>query len=319
MSSRVDVIMAAYNVEPYVGDAVLSVLGQSLGDLRLIVVDDGSTDGTSRILESFRDPRLVIIRTANGGVCRARNRALDEVKAEYVAIMDSDDLSAPDRLARQVAYLDAHDGLVGVGSGVWLLTPAGRKVYEDRAISGADIVMAELYQVGGALYPATCTMRTAVVRSVGGYRPAIPVSEDLDLLLRMSMYGNFDNIQDALYCYRLNGGSLTFSSKARRDHYARIALDLLSERRVTGTDRLDRGESVEPYIPSSQCTNDGSYQLKKVLGYFHRQSAIQMLDQGERARAIGPLIRSLACAPRERNTWRAISRLVRPAKPEAGS
>jgi glycosyltransferase involved in cell wall biosynthesis len=270
------------------------------------VVDDGSTDGTAAVLSSIRDPRLRVIRTENMGVCHARNRALEEVGAPYVAVMDADDLCHSDRLARQVRQLNEHPELVGVGSSVWLMTPRGRRIYEDQCPTGTKSVLFELHQNGGGIYPQTCVMRTDLVRTVGGYRPAIPVSEDLDLLLRLSTFGGLDNIGEPLYSYRLNARGLTFSSKARRDYYAEVALKLWAERKETGSDSLDRGELVAPFVPAADENAKSSYTLRKVFGYFHRKKAMDFAARGQRMRAMGQILMSLAYSPGEINGWRSL-------------
>lgn len=117
----VSVVMAAYNAQAFVAEALDSVLGQTLGDFELLVVDDASTDGTPVILERYarRDRRIRILRLAkNAGTARARNAALREARAPFVAVCDDDDRQRPERLAAQVAYLEAHPGHVMVGGRV---------------------------------------------------------------------------------------------------------------------------------------------------------------------------------------------------------
>ena len=96
---RVSVVIPAYNHERFVGQAVQSVLGQTLSDLELIVVDDGSTDGTGQVVRSIRDPRLTYIHQQNADAYNALNAGLARARGEYLAILNSDDVFAPDRLA----------------------------------------------------------------------------------------------------------------------------------------------------------------------------------------------------------------------------
>src|SRR5262245_54702214 len=99
----VSVSLVTYNHERYVTAAIESILGQSLADLELIVVDDGSTDATPQRIAEFRDPRVVAIRQRNEGPGAATNRALAECRGRYVALMSGDDVAASDRLERQLA------------------------------------------------------------------------------------------------------------------------------------------------------------------------------------------------------------------------
>ena len=112
--------MGVYDGLPYVRDAVRSVLGQTYKDFELLVIDDCSTDGTAAELERVADgdDRLRIVRNdENVGLTRSLNRGLDEARGEYVARHDADDRSAPERLARQVAYLNANPDVAVVGTG----------------------------------------------------------------------------------------------------------------------------------------------------------------------------------------------------------
>jgi glycosyltransferase involved in cell wall biosynthesis len=104
----VSVVMGVFDGAPWVGAAVASLLEQTLADLEVVVIDDGSTDATPDVLASIRDPRLRIERCARQGLTRALNRALDLARAPLVARLDADDLALPERLARQREYLDAH-------------------------------------------------------------------------------------------------------------------------------------------------------------------------------------------------------------------
>ena len=105
----VSVVIPAYNRERYLADAVDSVLAQTFTDFELLIVDDGSRDRTVEIAKSYRDPRIRLVRhERNRGVAAARNTGVAEARGAYVAFLDSDDVAYPDRLARQVAFLDAH-------------------------------------------------------------------------------------------------------------------------------------------------------------------------------------------------------------------
>src|ERR1700749_735753 len=109
MSPRVTVLIPVYNASTYLLEAVHSVLAGSFRDLELLAINDGSTDKSVDILRSIDDPRLRIVENPkNLGVAATLNRGLDLAEGEFIARMDSDDISAPDRLARQVAFMEAN-------------------------------------------------------------------------------------------------------------------------------------------------------------------------------------------------------------------
>ena len=112
----VSIIMCAYNAEAFLREAVDSILAQTLRDFELIVIDDASSDRTPELLAEYSDPRIRVIRNpSNLGPGAARNRGLRLARGKYIAVQDADDASVPNRLAQQVAYLDAHPevGLIG--------------------------------------------------------------------------------------------------------------------------------------------------------------------------------------------------------------
>lgn len=127
----ISVIMPLYNAEQYVGESIESILAQTLGSFELIVVDDSSTDGSYAVVESYArlDARIRLLRNErNLGVAGAKNRGLDAVRGgEYVAFMDSDDLAAPDRLEKQVAFLTTHPDIAVCGSCYTIFYPDGRR------------------------------------------------------------------------------------------------------------------------------------------------------------------------------------------------
>jgi glycosyltransferase involved in cell wall biosynthesis len=120
--------MAVRDGAPWVAEAVASVLGQTAGDLELIVIDDGSTDATPELLARVRDARLRVDRRAAAGLTPSLNRGLALARAPLVARLDADDLALPDRLARQGAFLAAHPEVGLLGGGVRELDADGREV-----------------------------------------------------------------------------------------------------------------------------------------------------------------------------------------------
>jgi glycosyltransferase involved in cell wall biosynthesis len=211
---KVAVVMPAYNAERYVGAAVESILGQTLGDFTFIIVNDGSKDGTADVLASFRDPRLKVLSQANSGICSALNAGLAAARAgglkpaDLIARMDADDISEPERLARQVEYMQKHQECVLLGTGVNMLCPAGLAIYRKFVPEDHETIARALWSGDSqsVIHP-TVVMRSGPLEEIGGYQPKYCLAEDLDLYLRLLRHGRVANLPEPLLGYRQHPGS----------------------------------------------------------------------------------------------------------------
>ncbi|AHG44174.1 glycosyl transferase family 2 [Rhizobium leguminosarum bv. trifolii CB782] len=184
----VSVIIPTYNRARFIRGAIESVFGQSFSDFELIVIDDGSTDETAKIVGALGDNRLNFIRQENRGRSAARNRAIALARGRYIAFLDSDDMYLPDKLSQQVDYMDSHpeDGMIYTsamcidGDG----RPLNSQGYE--AWAGGDI-----YKQVAFFQPVTITLPTVMVRrevldAIGGFDEAMERFEDTDLWRRIA-------------------------------------------------------------------------------------------------------------------------------------
>ena len=206
MEPTVSCVMTVYNTARYVGAAVRSVLAQTFADFELIVIDDGSTDGSTRILQDVAksDARIRLVSRPNTGIVKAANEGIALARGKYLARMDSDDLCVPHRFATQATYLDEHPDCVLVGSRVMVMDPYGSPVSETGQKLPHEEIDAELLTAGGgwALVQPSTMMRTEAVRAAGGYRGEYNISEDQDLFLRLAERGRVANIAEPLLWYR---------------------------------------------------------------------------------------------------------------------
>ncbi len=217
---RVSVVLPVYNAERYLRPAVESILAQTLDDWELVAVDDGSRDSSLAILRKYeaRDPRVRIVSRPNTGIVGALNDGLAAARGELVARMDSDDISLPERLAKQVAFLDAHPDHVLVGSQVMLIDPEGSDLCpkRDTEYTHEGIDNAHLNHRWPLVHP-TVIMRKSAVARVGGYRTKYEWLEDLDLFLRLAEVGKLASLPDVLLRYRLHTGSVCHTREADQD------------------------------------------------------------------------------------------------------
>jgi glycosyltransferase involved in cell wall biosynthesis len=246
---RVSVLMPAYNARRYLAEAIDSILGQTFRDFELIVVDDGSTDDTLAILNRYAtaDPRVRVVSRPNTGISGALNDGLNICRAQLVARMDADDVAEPDRLERQVAYMDAHADCVLLGSNVLLIDPAGLPIGVDQNEPTHEEIERQLLRGrGGAVYHPSAMMRRDAVDRVGRYRPQFNDSEDLDLFLRLAEIGRVANLPEPLLRYRRHLNSVT---QNRYQNQWRLKRQIVAEAYQRRGQPMPAGWTFEPWQP----------------------------------------------------------------------
>jgi glycosyltransferase involved in cell wall biosynthesis len=206
----ISVVLGVYNGQRFIADAVESILKQTFTDFEFIAVDDGSTDKTVSILQKYasQDRRLTIVQIPHGGIVDAANAGLDAARAPLIARADADDISMPERFAKQVQYMAEHPEVVCLGSRMWLMEPYGSIIDQSHHPLTHEEIDRELLRGSGWAMPQPVAMlRKDAVTKVGGYRKEYLWSEDLDLFLRMAEVGRMANLPDLLLKYRSHAGS----------------------------------------------------------------------------------------------------------------
>lgn len=229
---KVSIVMAAYNATPFLTEALDDLLAQSFTDFELIVVDDGSIDGTLATLDAYAavDPRLVILRSkANQGLPTALNRGIEHARAALIARADADDRYPLDRLARQVEFMDAHPEIGLLSGAVDKIDEDGNYLLTVRfPTEDGPIRMRELF-LNSFTHPGVM-YRTELVRAIGGYDPDYLTSQDADLYTRLRPITRAANLEAQVVYYRKHGSA---STQNRQSSQAALALGvrqrLLSE------------------------------------------------------------------------------------------
>jgi len=200
--------MGVHNGAAHVRQAIDSVLAQTEADLELIVVDDGSTDATPQIVAASPDVRLRVARRPHEGLTRALNHALALARAPIVARLDADDVALPERLARQLAFLDAHPEIGVLGSAAREINGHGRDVgivrppLDDRTLRRVLIRR-------NPMVHSSITMRRTLVEAVGGYDASFAVAQDYDLWMRLAAVTRLANLAEPLVVRRLLPGRVS--------------------------------------------------------------------------------------------------------------
>jgi glycosyltransferase involved in cell wall biosynthesis len=203
----VSAVMPTYNKGPWLQAAIDSVLGQTFSDWELIIVDDGSTDNTATVLAGCTDARIrVHTLTTNVGRSRARNLAIQQAKGRYIAICDSDDVSAPTRFEQHVAFLDSHPDVAVVSAYVRQLSErsAAQILFPtDHASIGRRFAKGKM----GAAHGASM-VRAVCFEKLGLYCEDLRLAEDFELFRRFSRHYQFQTLPEELLQYRNEFGAV---------------------------------------------------------------------------------------------------------------
>lgn len=184
MTPRVSVVVPAWNAEATLERALGSILAQTLSELEVLVVDDGSEDGTASVAEGTGDPRVRVVRRAHAGLPGTLNAGLAEAKAPVVAVQDADDWSEPERLERQLEVLDERPEVAVVGSRMREVDAHGNEL-EPRAAFAAGELNRVLLRFNPISNPCAA-FRREVVLALGGYDERYRCAPEYDLWLRVA-------------------------------------------------------------------------------------------------------------------------------------
>ncbi|OIN00842.1 hypothetical protein A9236_06510 [Polynucleobacter sp. QLW-P1DATA-2] len=197
----ISVLMPAYNSELYIAEAIKSILNQSYQNIELIIFDDGSSDKTRRVIESFSDPRIIkILSDQNYGVVRARNEMIDKARGQYIALMDADDIADPSRLEKQLASLESGESDL-CGSAQWVLDEVTGQLKKSKD-KFTDSDLRSLLSVYCGLCNSAMMGRAEIFKRFK-YDTSILTSEDYYLWVQMAAAGyRFLNLKERLITYR---------------------------------------------------------------------------------------------------------------------
>ena len=209
----ITVLMPVYNSERYVAMAVKSILDQTFRDFEFLIVNDGSTDNSMDIIREFDDPRIRVIDTENRGVAAALRLGVEKATGDYIARMDADDESLPNRLEIEKRCLDENPGIAVVHGSVEYIDSKGQPVFLDRDEGHSNIITKWLLNWKNVPIHSTVMMRASILKEHAlNYRIEMNRAEDFDLWNRIARVGDFMYLPDILIRYRIHSENVSNSS-----------------------------------------------------------------------------------------------------------
>ncbi|HYL80720.1 MAG TPA: glycosyltransferase, partial [Candidatus Acidoferrum sp.] len=241
MTPIVSLILPTFNRAPLLAEAVDSALAQTFEPLEIIVVDDGSTDGTSAVLEKYGS-RVRCVHQANRGLSAARNAGLEQAQGMYITFLDDDDVLQSTKIAEQVAILESHDEIGWTYCDVLMhneasqetITVSERFGYRKRNLDGW--LFPELIH-GNFIPPMATLIRRTVLARTGGFDPRLRAMEDWDLWLRLSLLAKARYLPRVLATYRIHPGGMS-QARALMDNCRSQVLDNISRAHPDAIRRL---------------------------------------------------------------------------------
>ena len=200
--------MSVRNGARYVSEAIDSILNQTFEDFELVIIDDGSTDGTLTIVQSYDDARLRIVRQDNVGLTKSLNRGIALAQGQYIARIDHDDLSLPERFERQVKFLDAHPDVGLLGTACRVIDELRGREWEAQ-VATSDQALRHALIKHNPFFHSSVMMRKSVLQKVGGYDETFPYIQDYELWIRIASCAKLANLAEVLTIHRFHRDSVS--------------------------------------------------------------------------------------------------------------
>ncbi|MCB2193112.1 MAG: glycosyltransferase [Deltaproteobacteria bacterium] len=266
----VTVLMPAYNCAQFVDEAIQSILAQSFTDFELLIVDDGSDDETGEVIRSFKDPRIRLLENReNLGVIKALNIGLEQAQGTYIARMDADDLSLPQRLAKQVAFMERTPQAAVCGAGMTTFSQQGPSstwlIVDDPERLKADLVFHMVIPHGSIIFRREQQRREGIF-----YSEDFPHAEDYHFLYQLSRVGEIRAVEEVLYRYRVHEAQTsTIHNDAQRQTADKVRALILAE---AGVSYSAKEWEIHTKLEASDYPGlaDNVVEMASWLGKLHR-------------------------------------------------
>jgi len=281
----VSVVMAVHNGADYLQEAVNSILNQTHRNFEFIIIDDGSTDETADILRKFLkiDQRISIITQNNYGLAKSLNIGIKQAKSRYIARMDADDISLPDRFKLQLAYLETHPEISVLGGQVCFFGKHRSNFPHSQLPQEPQLISQGLKKYCQLIHPTTMFRKEAII-SCGSYRPCFSTAQDYDLWLRVDERSKLANLPDVILNYRTHTNQLSVHKLSQQAFCWLAAKESAKYRRQGCNDPLDGQDSINLHTLELLGLNNNVV-YKRFLQFAVR-AALNAIARGGKEQAI---------------------------------
>lgn len=239
MKPKISVIMSVYNAEKYVAKAIDSILNQTFEDFEFIVINDASKDNSLNIICRYikKDNRILLINNkTNIGLTKSLNKGLKIAKGKYIARMDADDISLPNRFQKQFTYLEDNADIFLLGSSCFFIDEKGVKIGSQKCLNNFEDIKKRLKKSNCIIHPSVMFRNDKKTE----YREKMWYVEDYDLYLNLlTKNKKLVNLQDMLILYRITSNSITKINSIKRKKFACKAIEFYNQRIRFGKDKYN--------------------------------------------------------------------------------
>ena len=222
MKPKISAMILTRNRKEFLREAIKGVLSQTYKDFEVIIIDNGSTDGTEEVVKEFDDERIVYLRNEKNFHPGALNQMVDLAKGEYIAICDDDDISLPERFEKSVEFLEKNPDVSMIGGGVVFIDKEGMETR--RFKYPEEPTFEDIYKSDGMISTPTVMMRKKIIEEVGYYDNKLIIANDYDLYLRIAKEHKIRNLDCFLSKYRIHGGNVSLKNSLTKRYRKRSLL-----------------------------------------------------------------------------------------------
>jgi glycosyltransferase involved in cell wall biosynthesis len=247
------IVLPVYNGDKFLKETIASIMHQSFSNFSLIIIDDGSTDNTEKVIKTFCDERILSYKIEHGGIIASFNYGLSKVNTKYVARIDADDIYFVNKFMKQINFLEKNNEVVLIGTNANYMSENGKisKIMIN-VPSDHETILNNLFKKKRAIIQSTIVARADILKKIGGYRENV-YPEDYDLFFRISEIGKIHNLDESLASIRIHK---SFS------HYN---LNLL----IKNHQKLIESYNVKNNIQKNKVSSFASIYLNRIGLYYY--------------------------------------------------